>query len=311
MPEITTDSATAATSATDTSQTSTETSAHSGEAADLAQATTQTTTTQTAATDWPEDWRQRAAGTDEKKLKKLERYGSPQAALDALFNAQAKIASGDLKTPLKADATPEEKAAWRAEQGLPDSPKGYDLTLPDGLIVGENDRPLVEDFLTAAHEGDMKPGEVKKVLGWYFAKQQAMVEAQADADADFRAQATETLREEYGPGYKQEVKIALAAFDNAPDGVKDLVLGGRLADGRLLGDHPAVLGWLSRMSREINPIGTVVPGSGTNAVQAVEAEVSSIRKLMSDHKSEYWKGPNSAKLQARYRELTTALQKGK
>ena len=264
-----------------------------------------------ATTDWPEDWRQRAAGTDEKKLKKLERYGSPQAALDALFNAQAKIASGDLKTPLKADATPEEKAAWRAEQGLPDSPKGYDLTLPDGLIVGESDRPMVDDFLEAAHAGDMKPDEVKKVLGWYSNKQQAMVEAREQADSDFRAEARETLREEYGPGYKQEVDIALAAFDNAPAGVKDLVMGGRLADGTLLGDHPAILGWLNRMSRELNPIGTVVPGSGTNAVQAVEAEVASLRKLMADHKSEYWKGPESAKKQARYRELTTALQKGR
>jgi hypothetical protein len=310
MPEIATDSATtAATSATDTTQTA-ETSQQ--QTTDTSQQTAETTQQTTASTnDWPEDWRAKYAGTDEKKLKKLERYGSPQAALDALFNAQAKIASGELKTPLKADATPEEKAAWRAEQGLPASPKDYDLTLPDGLIVGETDRPLVDDFLTAAHEGDMKPAEVQKVLGWYFAKQQAMVEAQADADVEFRAQANETLREEYGPGYKQEVKIALAAFDNAPDGVKDLVLGGRLADGTLLGDNPAILSWLNRMSRELNPIGTVVPGSGTNAVQAVEAEVAALRAKMGDHKSDYWKGPTAAKLQARNRDLTTALQKGR
>ena len=34
--------------------------------------------------DWPADWRQKYAGDDPKILKRLERYGSPKAALDAL-----------------------------------------------------------------------------------------------------------------------------------------------------------------------------------------------------------------------------------
>ena len=85
--------------------------------------------------------------TYDKKLKKLGRYASPQAALDALFNAQARISSGELKAPLKEDATPEEKAAWRAENNIPETPDKYELKLSDGLIVGDADKPLVDDFL--------------------------------------------------------------------------------------------------------------------------------------------------------------------
>ena len=264
-----------------------------------------------AASDWPDDWRQKYAAGDEKKLKKLERYGSPQAALDALFNAQSRISSGELKAPLPANATPEEKAAWREENGIPAEPSGYKLDLSDGLIIGEADKPFVDEFLAVAHESNFKQEEVTKALDWFFEKQEAVVSQQAERDANARVAAFEQLREEFGPNYKQEVKIAMAVLDSAPEGVKGSFLAGRLADGTLIGDSPAIIRWLNTLSRELNPIGTVVPGSGTNAVQAVEAEREGLRKMMGDRKSEYWKGPNAEKNQARYRELTSALSKGK
>lgn len=260
---------------------------------------------------WPEDWRQKYAGEDEKKLKKLERYGSPQAALDALFNAQSRISSGELKSALKADATPEELTAWREENGVPLEATGYDLALPDGLVVGEADRPFVDDFLRAAHEGNFKQEEVSKALGWFFNKQEAAVAEQAQRDDQSRTNAFDTLREEFGPEYKKEVKIAFSVLDSVPQEFRDKLLGGRMADGTLVGDSPDVIRWLNTISRELNPIGTVVPGSGSNAVQAVEAEINNLKGMMGDRKSEYWKGPKAEKNQARYRELTTAMSKGR
>lgn len=315
MADTTTDStSTVATSATDTTQqTAADTTQQTTDTSQQTTGTAQTAdTSQTAKPSaWPEDWREKYASGDEKKLKKLERYGSPQAALDALFNAQARISSGELKAPLAADATPEEKAAWREENGIPAEPSGYKLDLSDGLIIGEADKPFVDEFLAVAHEGNFKQEEVTKALDWFFKKQEAMVAQRAEQDANARVAAFEQLREEFGPNYKQEVKIAMAALDNAPPEVKDSFLTGRLADGSLIGDNPAIIRWLNTLSRELNPIGTVVPGSGTNAVQAVEAERENLRKMMGDRKSEYWKGPNAEKNQARYRELTSALSKGK
>src|SRR3990172_7165987 len=57
--------------------------------------------------DCPADGRQQYAGDDPKKLSRLERYASPKAALDALFAAQQRISSGELKAALSPDATPE------------------------------------------------------------------------------------------------------------------------------------------------------------------------------------------------------------
>jgi hypothetical protein len=264
------------------------------------------------AAEWPEDWRAKYAAGDDKKLKKLERYGSPQAALDALFNAQARISSGALKEPLKADATPEELNAWRAENGIPESPDKYELALPDGLVIGEADKPFVDDFLASAHGKNMDSKTVSAAVGWFLSKQEEAVAQQAARDTETRMKTFEQLRDEYGPEYKKELKIAMAALDNAPEGIKDAFLAGRLADGTMIGDSPEVIRWLNNLSRQLNPVGVVVPGSGTNAVQAVEAEIAGLRKQMGDKKSDYWKkGPVGERLQSRYRELTTALSKGK
>lgn len=260
---------------------------------------------------WPDDWRQQYAGEDKKKLQRLERYTSPKAALDALFSAQAKIASGDLKAPLAPDATPEEKAAWRAENGIPDDPNKYDLTLPNGMVIGENDKVLVDDFLKIAHEGNWKQDDVKRALGWFFSKQEEAKAQQQEADMQRRLSTEDELRAEFGGDYRRNIKVALSLLESAPEGIKDNMLGGRLADGTLIGDNPAVIKWLAALGREVNPISTVVPGSGTNAVQAVETELAGLRKLMGDHKSEYWRGANAEKLQARYRDLTSAISKGR
>lgn len=258
--------------------------------------------------DWPDDWREKYSN-DPKVLARLQRYGSPKAAIDALFAAQKKISSGELKSVLKAEATPEEKAAWREENGIPATPKDYDLNLPNGVVIGENDKPIVDEFLTKAHEANMHPDQVKQTLAWYLDKQeQARIEME-NRDNQLRMKHEDELRAEFGPEYRKNLMIANNVLESAFGKIKDKFLSARAADGAPFGSDPDVIRALVQLGREMNPIGTVVPGSGTNAVQAAENELNSLRKMMGDAKSEYWKGPSASANQARYRELVTALQK--
>lgn len=261
--------------------------------------------------DWPEDWRQKYAAGDEKIMKRLERYGSPKAAIDALFAAQAKISSGELKTALKPDATPEELASWRVDNGIPEKPEDYELGLPNGLVIGEADKPIVDDFLKAAHEANLHPNQVNQALGWYFDKQEQAFAEQAARDEEARIRAEDTLREEFGPEYRRNLEIARNFLRGAPESVREKLETGRAADGTPLGNDPDLIRWMVGLSREMNPLATVVPGSGTNAAQAVESELSNLRQMMGDRTSAYWKGPDAAKMQARYRELVSALDKTK
>lgn len=261
--------------------------------------------------DWPEDWRQKYAGEDSKILKRLERYASPKAAIDALFAAQARINAGDLKAALRPDATPEELSAWRQDNGIPEKAENYQLDLPNGIVVGEADRPIVDEFLKEAHATNMHPKQVNQALGWYLGKQEALMAEQAARDEEHRMLAEDDLRAEYGGEYRTTVKQAYSLLEEAPEGLKDKILNGRTEDGTRMADDPSLIRWLVSLRRELNPVGTLVPGSGTNAVQAAEAEKAGLEKMMGDRTSDYWKGPNSAKNQARYREIISALQKGK
>ena len=258
-----------------------------------------------AASDWPDDWRNKYSD-DPKVLKRLERYASPVAALDALFAAQAKISSGDLKSVLKPDASPEEVASWREDNGIPASPADYELSLPSGRIIGEADKPIVDEFLASAHEANMHPNQVNKALDWYMTKQETVQQEQMARDEETRMSAMEQLREEFGPDLKRNVMLAK---ESVPEDIRDEFMGGRLADGTLIGDNPVVIRWLANVARELNPIATVAPGSGTNAVQAVDNEIASLKAMMGDRQGEYWKGPKASQLQARYRDLVSAKER--
>lgn len=261
---------------------------------------------------WPEDWREKYVeqhGGDPKMLKRLQRYASPDAAIDALFAAQTRISSGELRSALKPDATPEEKAEWREQNGIPAAPSEYKIALPSGLVVGEADKPVVDAFLQRAHDANMHPDQVNQALGFYFEQQEAMAQEQAAFDIGSQQACEDLLRAEYGPEYRRNLQAVNELLSSAPGDITEKLLHGRLADGTPIGNSPEVIRWLVGLAREMNPIGTVVPGSGTNAMQAVETELGNLRKMMGDRTSEYWKGPNAQKNQNRYRELVAASQK--
>ena len=260
----------------------------------------------------PKDWaaiRTEIAGGDEKLLKRLSRYSSVKDVTDALIAAQNKIASGSLKSALPADATPEQLAEWRAENGVPAKPEEYDTTLPNGMVVGDLDKPVVDAFAKTAHELNMNAAQVKQTLAWYFAEQEKQIAELRQADLAFQNESIEELRSEWGSEYKLNVNLIDGLLSQAPEGSKELLAGARLADGTPLASNPKIQRWLASLAREINPTATVVPGSGTNAAQAIESELATLKTAMADRNSSYWKGPTAEKQQARYRELLTVQEK--
>ena len=260
----------------------------------------------------PDDWataRARIAKGDEKLEKRLARYTSVDSLAEALIQAQNKIASGSLKSALPKDATPEQLAEWRTENGIPEAPEAYDLTLPDGLVIGEADKPIVDEYAKQAHSLNLTPEQVKGNLAWYFQEQERQIEAQNQADYEARISGEEALREVWGSESKLNKNLIKGLIESAPAGVPDQLLGARLADGTPLGSHPDTLRWLADLARQINPVATVVPGSGSNASQAIDSELETIQDLMKDRTSKYWKGEGANKMQERYRQLISVKQK--
>lgn len=265
----------------------------------------------TAPADWPEDWRQKLVGDDEKALKRLERYKSPADVSKALFAAQQKISSGELKSAKPENASPEEIAKWRKDNGIPDSPDKYDLALPDGLVIGENDKPIVDEVLKAAHEADASPAVVQSMVSTFYKMQDMQAAQQAEQDAAFKAETEDALRSEWGNEYRRNLNQVEGFLGGLPNGLGARLAMARLSDGRPLGADPDAVAWLAQQAREANPLASVMGNDPGDKGQALSDEIASLETMMGDRKSEYWKGPKAESLQARYRELVTVREKVK
>lgn len=267
----------------------------------------------TAPADWPTNWRELATkGMDEKdsakEIKRLERFGSPNDIYKAYREAEKKLSSGDYKTGLPKDATDEQLATWRKENGVPDKPEGYDLKI-DGVVVGDQDKPYVDSFLQEMHAKNATPEMVQTALKAYYNNINRMNQQLLESDSDYRNESEETLRKEWGGEFKANINHTLGTLDTYGRESRDMLLESRLPNGRLVGDDPAMLKMLSQMSRDINPVTAIVPGVGQTATAAIAEEKASLVKMMGDKRSAYWKGDRAPELQERYRELVSYEQR--
>lgn len=271
--------------------------------------------------EWPDDWRQKMAGTDKKLLARLERMTSPNDVLNSWRAIEQRLSSGELKRALPNNATPEEVKAYRESNGIPDKPEGYDVALGNGFVWGEADKPLLEDFTKHAH-ADNIPGEVvKSVLGWFTRQQQQTADEVSQRDENERVNGGEALRAEWGNGFKGNLAAARNMFEGqtvtTPDGAAkvplyDLLMTARADDGRRLGNIPDVIKWAASVSRDLNPFATIVPDSpGGSPIKTAEARMGELNAMMRDKGSAYWRGAQRDNLQEEWRTLHDAIEKSK
>lgn len=261
---------------------------------------------QPAPASWPENWRDLIASGDEGARKQLERMNSPADVMKSYRELIKKQSSGQLKAALPEGATPEQVTAWRKENGIPETHDAYDLTLDDGLVIGEHDKPMIDGFLKDMHAANAPPALVKQALGFYYKEQQRQVAEIATRDAESRQQAVQSLQSEWGGEFKGNV-----------DGVKNLLVGNfgeevasalyfsRLPDGSLFGNNPAVIKGLAKLAREVNPAGTLVPAGGNQAM-AIGDEIQKYEKMLREDRAGYDRDPKNAE---RFAQLLDAQKK--
>ena len=267
--------------------------------------------------DWPKDWRERfatyATGKSEgeeydKELKRLQRSTSPLEINKSYRQLEGKFKRGEDPDPFPSEGTDEEKTTWRKAHKVPDKPEEYikDFSLPDGLVIGEADKPYVDEFLKAAHGENRSPDVVKSDLEFYFRMRDRQIQDLMAKDEQNKATAAETLKAEYGADFKKYLGAAYNLLETAPEGVLEAVLGARKSDGTRLGDDIQINRWLAQVALEINPAATVVPGSGAGSLVSIDTEINEIEQLMKTDREAYWSNPSK---QARYRELTDAKER--
>lgn len=263
---------------------------------------------------FPATWREELAGGDAAALKDLAKYTDPNALYKSLRSLQADISTGKLKappSPLAENATPEQKAEWRKTNGLPDKPEALvaGLALPDGVVIGEADKPLVTEFAKAMFEQGATQAEMNRAVGWFYQQQDIAKGQREEADSQARVASEVELRGEWGGDFKGNMNAVGAVLALMPVELKSELLSARTESGQLVGNTAAFNRWAAELGRELNPAATLIPAGGSDSVKTVADEIAKIEAKMGDQRSDYWHGPTSVTQQARYRELVDAQQK--
>lgn len=256
-----------------------------------------------------DNWRKDLAGEDDKVLKRLDRFGSPKDIVSSYLELEKKLSERPGKPTLPQNATPEQLAEYRKEIGVPESADKYDLTLPKGLVIGETEKPLVDNYLKYAHDNNLPNDVVKANLNWYLPLQQEMEVAQAEADKDYQVSQDEALRKEWGADFKANINIVSGVLSMTTEDVADQLMLGRTADGKVIGDDPRMLKLLVALGREANPVHTTPPGSGNFAGLNIQDEIKALVKMSGDKNSEYWSKDKGEQMQQRLRDLNASQER--
>jgi hypothetical protein len=254
------------------------------------------------------DFRGYLAAGDKDAAKDLEKYTDPRAIYKSLRGLQDDISSGKFKRAPEAlpeNATPEQTAEWRKSNGLPESAEAMvkGLKLPDGVVPGEADKPLIEQFAKGMFEQGATQGEMDRAITLYYGLQDGLEEQRTENDGKTRIASEVALRGEMGADYTANMNAMGSVLAMLPEGVADGLLTARDADGNMLGNRADVIKALAQLGRELNPAATLVlPGGGD--AKTIDAEMATIEKSMYDKSGApnrvYW---GDEKAQARYREL--------
>lgn len=261
---------------------------------------------------WPETWREEMSGGDAKELERLKRFAAPGDIYKGFREAEAKITSGAVKSTLPENATAEQLATFRKENGIPETPDKYEIKLSNGVVVGEADKPIVGKYLERMHKANMSPAAVNAALDSYYALQAEQTAAREKADGEFRDASLLALGKEYGP----ELQRNLTGVQNMlgkhfPGDAAAQILAARTPDGKRIGDIPGIVQGFVSLMRDANPGATLVPAGTTNIGKSVSDRLGELRGMMGDPSSKYWKGADAAKFQQEFRDLVTAEQQMK
>ena len=247
---------------------------------------------------WRENYATKKATVDgkldqaahDKLLNRLKRFQSIDDALEWGFNADKKIADGSYKKPLGDKATPEEIAEYRKANGIPETHDKYLEKLPDGLVIGDEDKPFIEKFTKAFHDKNADPSVVAAAIKTYYDVVDEQEGLRAETNAAAKTATEDALREEWGADYRANTNLVNSFIGSMPKDLQDELFQSAKPDGTQIMNNPAMLQWLAQQARELNYTGAVLP-SGQAEVKGMDTEIHDLTKASGDKNGPYWKGP--------------------
>lgn len=224
-------------------------------------------------------------------LKQLGRAKSTDDAIISGVMAMEKLRSGEHRK-LADGASPEEAAAWRKENDIPEEAAKYDIPAIPGHSWKEADEPMLNGFKAAAHEANLPQSAVNRLAKWYVEQQQNS-EAEYDSklkalDREDKEACHDAIRTELGVAeFKPSMKIMQRLLEDDEvfgDGAAEKILSARYFDEesgmwRRLTSMPNIARGLIGLATERYGDGAMASGDGRPGVSADRlTEIETIMK---------------------------------
>lgn len=262
---------------------------------------------------FPDNWRELMAPKgadgkpDAKALALLQRYADPTMAGKGLADLNAKIASGEFSKKLDKDATPEQVKEFRDANGIPEKIEDYSkMVVPQGVVVGEADKPLVESFMKNMLDNNVPPAMAAVAMKSYYDNVDKMMAQTQEADAQYVSTQEDQLRQEWGADFRPNMNAISSLLATFPESVANSLIHARGPDGRLLGDNKEFRMALAQLAIERNPASTVIPATSGDPAKGLDDKIKEYETLMKTDIKAWHKNDTAQK---EYSNLLTIKQK--
>ena len=256
----------------------------------------------------PEDWRGQmltkagyAEGDDfDKAMKQLDRVSDIGVFTKNYLSAQDKIRSGEISNGLPENPSDEQMAQYREAHGVPATSEDYQLSLDEGLVLGEADERIMGGIYEIAHGENISSEAMSKMTNAMLLGRQAEADARTSQDGMDEQTGTRQMKDAWGGDYQVNLNMVTGLMNQLPETIKDDFMSARLPDGKAIFNSPEVMVAMADWARKINPSATVVPGSA-NPMKDMNSKISDLEDRMGT--SEWYKDKAAQK---EYQDLVTA-----
>lgn len=163
----------------------------------------------------------------------LKNFTDAAGLAKSYVHAQKMIGADKLSLPGKS-ATDEEWNHVYEKLGRPDAPDKYAFKDIEGFS-----EPDLEHFKQIAHGAGLNGKQAEHMAKAFAEKASSEILGKEEQTEAIRNEGKAELEKEYGKAFEQKMKLAKNAAQQL--GSLDLLDEVQLSDGRLLGDHPAII----------------------------------------------------------------------
>lgn len=239
--------------------------------------------------EWPEDWRDKLSGGDDKLKSRLERFSDPSKIMQSWLAAEQKISSGEYKKGLDGEASEEQVNEWREANGVPADPNDYKLPEVENHEWNDADKELFGKVFGKMHETNASQAQIEAVVNGYAEVVDAVREQQLLQDKQFLQDQEDLLRSRLGDEYRPQLKVYERVLQTSespiPESVREKLAEARAADGSRLVQDADMAQFLIELGLDHFGTGAMLTGD-EKAVQS--SRMAELKHIMNTDINRYW-----------------------